>query len=634
MASIDFGQESLPRLPDAASELEERGLWQRFRSASGPEEFFASWLAFQCRLLDGVSVGLVLVRKESDGSFEPGATWPEGSRPRRHLVKAAEKAITENRALALKLDPRADGAEGKERSAASRSSHTVVAQLVEVDGRAAAAVVLEVEPRPGRSLEGILRRLGWGTAWLELALQQGGRVAGRAARLDALLDIVASPLEHDRFRAASLAFVTELATRLACDRASLGTVRRDRVRLQTVSHSAQFSERANLSRAVEAAMEEALDQETSVVWPPPPDGLPQVTRCHEALAKEGGAGAVLSIPIAHGHRFCGVVTLERDEGHPFLASDQELVETIVDLAGPMLDIQYRDDRWIGAKILDSLRDTARQLVGPGRVGLKIGVGCVSGLLLFLALAHGDYRIVADSVIEARMLRATVAPFDGYIAEAPARAGDRVREGDLLARLDDRDLRLQRARWSSEIAQLEKEIRQARAERNVANVHILSARVEQVRAQLDLAESQLAKTRILAPFDGVVVTGDLSQKLESPVQRGDLLFEVAPEGQFRVVVEVDESEIDEVEVGQIGQLVFAAFPDRTTEIRVSKITPVSEAKEGSNTFRVEAELQESLARIQPGMEGVAKVNVDRRRLIWIWGHDVMDWLRLVLWRWTP
>jgi hypothetical protein len=63
-------------------------------------------------------------------------------------------------------------------------------------------------------------------------------------------------------------------------------------------------------------------------------------------------------------------------------------------------------------------------------------------------------------------------------------------------------------------------------------------------------------------------------------------------------------------------------------------PVSTPGEGKNTFRVEARPAELPERLQPGMEGVAKVKVDRRRLIWIWTHRAVDWLRLTLWSWLP
>jgi multidrug resistance efflux pump len=268
------------------------------------------------------------------------------------------------------------------------------------------------------------------------------------------------------------------------------------------------------------------------------------------------------------------------------------------------------------------------------VALKLASGAALLLLAFLVLARGDYRVTADAVLEGRILRAAVAPFDGYVAEAPARAGDRVLEGDLLARLDDRELRLEETRHASQLGQLVNQHRQAVGERNAANTRILAARIGQVKAQLAIARDRLAKTRITAPFDGVVVTGDLSQALGTPVERGSLLFEVAPLDDYRLVMEVDEHEIDEIAVDQEGSVAFAAFPDEGVPFTVEKLTPVSTAAEGQNTFRVEGRLEDLPERLQPGMEGVAKVEIDRRRLIWIWTHEAVDWLRLALWRWLP
>jgi hypothetical protein len=50
--------------------------------------------------------------------------------------------------------------------------------------------------------------------------------------------------------------------------------------------------------------------------------------------------------------------------------------------------------------------------------------------------------------------------------------------------------------------------------------------------------------------------------------------------------------------------------------------------------VEAGLGEGSERLRPGMEGVGKVSVDRRKLVWIWAHDVVDWVRLAVWKWLP
>jgi multidrug efflux pump subunit AcrA (membrane-fusion protein) len=140
--------------------------------------------------------------------------------------------------------------------------------------------------------------------------------------------------------------------------------------------------------------------------------------------------------------------------------------------------------------------------------------------------------------------------------------------------------------------------------------------------------------VLAPFDGIVVSGDLSQSLGSPVEKGKLLFEIAPLDSYRVVLEVDERDIADVEVGQHGQLLLAAFPSEPVAVSVSKITPVSAAKEGRNFFRVEAALDQPHERLRPAMEGAGKIEIDRRSLVWIWTHQVVDWIRLTVWTWLP
>ena len=68
--------------------------------------------------------------------------------------------------------------------------------------------------------------------------------------------------------------------------------------------------------------------------------------------------------------------------------------------------------------------------------------------------------------------------------------------------------------------------------------------------------------------------------------------------------------------------------------LSKITPVTVAEEGRNTFRVEAQLSELGLQLRPGMEGVAKIEAGRRSIMWIWTHAVVDWLRLAAWKYLP
>jgi RND family efflux transporter MFP subunit len=231
-------------------------------------------------------------------------------------------------------------------------------------------------------------------------------------------------------------------------------------------------------------------------------------------------------------------------------------------------------------------------------------------------------------------RAVTAPFEGYLDEADIKAGALVEEGQIMARLDDRDLNLERSKWASQLAQHQLENRKAMAEDDTATASIMQQQVLQDEAQLRLLDEQLARTKITAPFSGLVVSGDLSQSLGTPLEKGQVLFEIAPLDSYRVVVQVDETEIAAVLAGQQGELILSAMPGTPLPFRVKTITPVTLAEEGRSYFKVEATLDEQSPRLRPGMEGYGKIFIDRRRLIWIWTHDLITWLRLKMWSLLP
>ena len=140
----------------------------------------------------------------------------------------------------------------------------------------------------------------------------------------------------------------------------------------------------------------------------------------------------------------------------------------------------------------------------------------------------------------------------------------------------------------------------------------------------------------APFDGMVVSGDLSQRLGGTVSKGEVLFTVAPAGNYRVDLDVKESRIAALKVGQVGVLYLSALPDRTYRFTVRKITPKTVARNGATYFVVEGEIDPGQVRadLRPGMEGVGKVSAGRARLAWIWTRSFVDWARVAFWSWMP
>jgi len=586
------------------------------------ESLAKSWLALQCQMINGVARGMVVLGAVRADRLEPTASWPEGSTSTPGLAAAARMALSRQRTV---VDEGRDPATGREPGVWH------AACPLRVDGRVHGVVALEVQSRPDSQQRAVVRLLQWGCAWLEFLLRRDASAV--TSRLMTVVELVAAALEHERFQAAASTVVTELATRLGCERVTLGCYHRGRLRVQALSHSARYEQRFNLLRDIGAAMEETLDQGHTLLHPAP-DGAPWITRAHEQLARLHGAGTVCTIPLASGGRPCGAITLERAPDHPFDPTTVELCESAAALLGPILETKRRDDRSLAAKAWCALLDGLATLFGPRRLGAKLATAAVVALALYGVLATGQYRIPARAALEGTVERAVVAPQNGYLATAEARAGDIVREGQVLGTLEDKDLRLERLKWSSQREQLLKQYRSALANRERAEVRILDARLAQAEAQIALLDEQLARTRFVAPFDGILVSGDLSQDLGSPVERGEVLFEVAPLGGYRVALHVDERDIAAVALGQRGELVLAGMPERALRFVVERVTPVATAREGRNTFRVEASLEEPVEGLRPGMNGVAKIEAGERRLGWIWTHRAVDWLRLQAWSWWP
>jgi RND family efflux transporter MFP subunit len=603
----------------------EPALWKRLTDARGLPEVARAWLALQCQMIDGATRGIVLLAGQQPNSYDATAFWPEGSARSPALAQIAELALRERRGVAS-----GDGSSPVDPAGAM---HVAVPIMLENELEGAVAITL----RGGRAEDSrqALRQLQWGAAWIRDGLRQV-RSEARDRLLDrsrAALDLLGGALDHEGFDAAAMATVTGLALRTKCSRVSLGFRDHKATAVKVISHTAQFGKQMNLVSLLGAAMDEALDQRCLILYPGPVEQL-LATAAHAELSRVQHDGQVLTVPLLVGERFVGALTFERSPGIPFEPETIELLEHVSSVIGPVLEEKRRNDRWIIFKVAESLRLQLTRLFGPGHLVRKLLVAAIVAVALFLTFAHTTYRVDADARLEGLVRRAVVAPYDGYVKEANARAGDTVKEGDVLATLEDRDLLLDRLKWVTERQQHLFEYDKALATRQPAQINVIRAQIEQADAQIKLLDEQLSRIKLRASISGLVVSGDLSQMIGAAVQRGQLLFEVAPLDSYRVILNVDEREIGRIEIGQTGELVVSALPNETLSFKVDKITPIADAQSGRNVFRVEGLLTDNPGHLRPGMEGVGKIEIGRRNLAWIWLHPLIDWARVWAWHWLP
>lgn len=605
----------------------EQALWTRFREASSAEDFIRAWLALQCSIIGGVRKGVVVSGPQDTGPFAPVAYWPDELDGDPALAPAAERALRERRGVLRGAGAGKPGA---------RATCEIAYPFV-FDGKLHGAVALEVANRSESDLRAVMRQLRWGTGWIELAQQrrEQDEHRERLSRAATALDLIAAAVEEDTFHAAGTAAVTELATRLDCERVSIGFVRQNRTKVTAVSHTADFGKRMSLVRAIGHAMDEAVDQRETVIYPLPDPTEHLVVRAHQELQRSHGASAILTVPMRYKDSLLGAMSFEFPRGGEPDNAGILLCESVAAAIGPILEEKRRNDRWLIFKAAETLKEQALKMIGPRHVTRKLVSAALVVLVLFFAFVRGDYTVTAPSRLEGFVRRAVVAPFDGFVLSERRRAGDKVSEGEVLAVLDDRDIVLEQKRWIATRRQHLREFDKAMAEGDRAKLNIIRTQIAQAEAQIELYGGQSARSIVVAPFDGIVATGDLSQSIGGPVSRGEVLYEVAPLDHYRVILEVDEGDVRDVSVGQSGQLLLSSLPDEPLSYVIERLTPVAEAREGRNYYLVEARLTgPSVDRLRPGMKGISKTEIDTRRLIWIWTHSLFRWLRITLWPWMP
>ena len=451
----------------------------------------------------------------------------------------------------------------------------------------------------------------------------------RKSRGAVVLALQARALGQDRFRPAATAVATELARILHCDRVSIGFRQHGRARVGAISDGADIRSRQNTVQALAAAMDEAIDQRDIIVYPLPPGSSPSISIAHAALAKADGQLSICTVPIVGRGRALGAIVLERQDG--FDAAALETAKDAAAFVGSVLELKFRLDQPVGGRIVEAVspRTDGNGERRFGNAGVVAGALAVA--LLVVGLWPKTLQVVAPARVEGMGQRVIAAPVDGFVRAAALRPGDPVQAGQILVSLEDRELALARERWSAEVSQLDKQYREALTKDDAAQIVIARSKLQQAQVQLDLVTLQLDRAQLKAPFDGVILSGDLSQSVGMPVRLGQELMTVAPADSFRVIAEVDEQDVGRLRAGQQARVLFAAVSGNPVSMVVTRVAPVATPLEGRNVFEVDGRLDGAEEGLRHGLRGVARIAIEESSVGAVWWHHVRQWLRRVGWR---
>jgi hypothetical protein len=471
--------------------------------------------------------------------------------------------------------------------------------------------------------------------------------AAPGGEAQALACLQAALAESD-WAGSTAALVNQIAASLGASRVSLGWQSGDSLDVVALSGGAALEEGAFIPD-LHQAMLEAAHQHATLVWPPMATTDAHITLAHQTLFKTQGLCGALSVPLAHQGQLVGVLLCERTaygdglalgsvnqpDRQGFTEPQVRWLASMADALAAMLAWRHGMDRSWLARRHDQWRAFRRRLADPAQRALRWGLLATTAVLLALGLVPLPHQATAQARLEGSVQRVLSAPQDGFLREVKARPGDLVKAGQVLAQMADDDLQGARRGHLAEIAQRENEFSDAFSRGDRAQAMTAQNQLAAAKAQLALVEQQLSRLSILAPFDGVVIQGDLRQQLGAPLKRGETMLTLAPGYDWRVVLEVDESDIAQLAPHQQAGLRLAAMPEHTIGLALERITPV--AKTTPNGVRYEIEARPTgagagLPGLRPGLQGVARIELPPQPLLWRAAVQGRQWLRMLAWTW--
>ena len=205
----------------------------------------------------------------------------------------------------------------------------------------------------------------------------------------------------------------------------------------------------------------------------------------------------------------------------------------------------------------------------------------------------------------------LARTSGPIVALEVEEGMRVSKGQLLARIDPREIEAQLAISTVNLAEAELVLERARksfvAELVSQEIYDQAkSRYDVARAQVVSQEVQLSYTEIRAPFDGQIVERHI--KLAQTVQNNSPLFRISDFDPLECPIQVPEKDLGRLKVGQSAYLTVEAFADEHFDASVLRVSPVVDAATGTVkvTLAVAAK-----GKLRPGMFASVYLETDRR-----------------------
>ena len=251
--------------------------------------------------------------------------------------------------------------------------------------------------------------------------------------------------------------------------------------------------------------------------------------------------------------------------------------------------------------------------------------------------RGTFQIIvtANGVVKSIDRIEIKSKASGEIVELPVEEGDFINQGDLIARLDQKDERAEVAQAQADFDIAMAELKQAQStfeRRNqlfqdnliseeeqgqiTLDLAVAKGKVIQASTTLERAQERLSEAVVRAPIDGTILQkyveeGQIIASGVSNVSGGTPIVDIADMSSVYIETGIDEIDIGKVQIGQFATVIAEAYPELEFNGEIVRIAPEAKIEQNVTLFDVVVEVKNNDGKLKSGMNTRVEIEIVKK-----------------------
>ncbi len=432
------------------------------------------------------------------------------------------------------------------------------------------------------------------------------------------------------------AVVNHTQTIIAFERAAIALEQRGSLELKAVSGTTQINAADPQIRSLKEMLEWAsisteetyVTQHGEKIDDPRPETQSRFT---EYFAKSG-MRSFYALPLIDDQGRLGLLSFESSDPDFLTTAHIEIIKVLAGQSTVALRNAslYREVPFIN--VLEPLLHRKQQFMAMEKRRRVLFIAAATAVILFLIFCPLPMRVSGDATVGSSHLARVQSTLEGVVKDVLVREGDHVKQGDILARMDDWNYRADQAQAQAKYDEAVSAMKHALAVNDGAQAGQERIKAEYWNAELGRSRQLLEHTIVHAPFDGIITTPHMETFVGRHLAAGDTLAEVVQTSTVSVDVAVPESDALLLRSGENASVKLESFPLHTFRGEVSVVAPQGQVVSEKRFFVARVNVTNADGLIRPGMQGQGKISVGWHPAGYLFFRGPAMWIWSKLWSW--